>query len=175
MSSKMKIWLMTLAVILLAGATFWACRRQMTINDATRQWENAGGGIIDTEIPLFGPAEVFLAFDTIPERQNIEALKVATRKLYECCSPSIEFRWKDPDGRLSAVSAEQLSILAEILSETGVSKVVLLRARLSAKDIIDFLAETQSVKRLVLPKTGISQDDINALSKLRVGEVLHFR
>lgn len=153
-------------ILMLIAITLWSWRRQKAIDIATTTWQLSGGGILDTEFPLVGPAEVFLDFGEFRTENEIQAINDAAKLLQSTCSPSFQFRWKDRNGKLNIARDEQLSMLEEILDETGVKEVVLLRASFSVNRMVEMLQKVDSIQRFIVPKNCFTENELDEVNKL---------
>ena len=158
-------------ILVVAVVITFGVFRQNAVNAATRQWERAGGGISDTEIPLLGPAEVFLNLDGSEGHERLHELNLACRELCRVCSPIIDLRVVNEDGRSEIIGDEHLGLFEAILRRTDVKSVYLFNSRFTVNPMVDFLKNTSSIKRLTISDC-FTESEINEINRMVGRDVL---
>jgi hypothetical protein len=150
----------SLAVLVVCGVI-----RQAKLTEATRRWEAAGGNVTDSELPLFGPAEVFVNLPTTGRRLEKEPFKVAAIQLFATCSPNLQIRWKGDDNRLVGGDGPLIAELSSMLSGAKVRRIEFLRLDCSEDEMVGFVLANRFLVEVLVPRSAFSDDEVLSMNK----------
>ncbi len=157
------IW-STLILSVLAAFAF-AYYRQNRIDESERVWEDLGGGIGVSEVPLLGPATVFITLPQHLQSSEIKNMHNAVDLLYKSCNPELDIRWSFNSESTVPGQDAQLKQLEGVLGNTRVSKIYFRQLDCSDESLFELIEKLQSVQRVRVSRRHITPEDLASINK----------
>ncbi len=159
------LWSIAILVVLCAAVGL-AFIRQKSIDNATREWADLGGGIYDMEVYLLGPGAVFLKIDK-PSAAHVSELNNVAKVLFSTCSPNLDIFWKGSlEMQHHPGTDEDLETLLEILKGTKVRNMRFISINASEESIVRLCKSLPNLRELKLPSNRISPEKAESYNRL---------